>query len=169
MQAQDYMQAVWAVGLRTPSAGLSQVEQAIAEGKLLLTWTLRGTLHFVPSGNAKWMLQLCAPRILRQAASRLTQLELDDKSLERCRKIIYNALKGGRRITRSALMKLLEDQGISTSGQRGYHILWHSAYNGLICFGPRSGKEQTFVLLDEWVEHSQELSFNESLAELAKL
>ena len=169
MQAQDYMQAVWAVGLRTPSAGLSQVEQAIAEGKLLLTWTLRGTLHFVPPENAKWMLQLCAPRILRQAAARLIQLELDEKTLERCRKIIYSALKGGRQLPRPDLMRILEEQGVSTSGQRGYHILWHCAYNGLICFGPRSGKQQTFVLLDEWVGHSRELSFGESLAELAKL
>lgn len=169
MQAQDYMQAVWAVGLRTPSTDLAGVEQAIAEAELLLTWTLRGTLHFVPSENAKWMLQLCAPRILRQASSRLTQLGLDDKILERCRKIIYNALKGGRQLTRPDLLKLLEAQGISTSGQRGYHILWHTAYNGLICFGPRNGKQQTFVLLDEWVKHSRELSFDESLAELAKL
>ncbi|WP_245647860.1 winged helix DNA-binding domain-containing protein [Paenibacillus borealis] len=169
MQAQDYMQAVWAVGLRTPSAGLIEVERAIADRKLLLTWTLRGTLHFVPPENTKWMLQLCAPRILRQAAARLTQLELDDKLLERCRKIIYTALKGGNQLTRPDLLKLLEDQGISTSGQRGYHILWHSAYNGLICFGPRSGKQQTFVLLDEWVEHSRELSFEESLNELAAL
>jgi hypothetical protein len=169
MQAQDYMQAVWAVGLRTPSAGLPEVEQAIADRKLLLTWTLRGTLHFVPPENAKWMLQLCAPRMLRQAAARLTQLELDDKNLERCRKIIYHALKGGHQLTRPDLLKLLEDQGVCISGQRGYHILWHSAYNGLICFGPRSGKQQTFVLLDEWVEHSRELSFGESLSELAKL
>lgn len=143
------------------------MEQAIADRKLLLTWTLRGTLHFVPPENAKWMLQLCAPRILRQAASRLAQLELDDKLLERCRKIIYTSLKGGRQLTRPGLLKLLEEQGISTSGQRGYHILWHSAYNGLICFGPRSGKQQTFVLLDEWVKDSRELSFTESLAELA--
>ncbi|QUL58306.1 AlkZ family DNA glycosylase [Paenibacillus tritici] len=167
MQAQDYMQAVWAVGLRTPSAGLPQVEQAIKGRQLLLTWTLRGTLHFVPPENAKWMLQLCAPRILRQAASRLTQLGLDDKKLERCRKIIYHALKGGRQLPRPELLKLLEEQGMDTTGQRGYHILWHSAYNGLICFGSRSGKQQTFVLLDEWVEHSRELSFEESLAELA--
>ncbi|WNS44616.1 winged helix DNA-binding domain-containing protein [Paenibacillus sp. MMS20-IR301] len=169
MQAQDYGQAVWAIGLRTPSAGLAEVEQAIAERKLLLTWTLRGTLHFIPPENAKWMLQLCAPRIMRQAAARLNQLALDDKLLERCRKLLYQALKGGRQLERQALLQLLEQQGISTAGQRGYHILWHSAYSGLICFGPRSGKQQTFVLLDEWAADSRELSFSESLAELARL
>ncbi|WP_379150805.1 winged helix DNA-binding domain-containing protein [Paenibacillus sp. sgz5001063] len=167
LQAQDYLQAVWAIGLRTPSATLVQVEQAVAERKIALTWTLRGTIHFVPPEDVKWMLQLCAPRLLRQAVRRMEQLELDEKSLERARKIIYNALKNGESARRPDLLALLEAGGIHTGGQRGYHILWHSAYTGLICFGPRSGKQQTFVLLDRWVEHSRELSYEESLSELA--
>jgi hypothetical protein len=32
MQAQDYHQALWAIGLRMPSATVAQVEQAIADG-----------------------------------------------------------------------------------------------------------------------------------------
>lgn len=40
LQAQDYMQAVWAIGLRTASAGLADVERAITERKILLTWSL---------------------------------------------------------------------------------------------------------------------------------
>ncbi|WP_074107605.1 winged helix DNA-binding domain-containing protein [Paenibacillus helianthi] len=167
LQAQDYLQAVWAIGLRTPSATLAQVERAVAERKIALTWTLRGTIHFVPPEDVKWLLQLCAPRLLRQAVRRMEQLELDEKTLGRARKIIYNALKNGGSLRRPDVLALLEAEGIRTGGQRGYHILWHSAYNGLICFGPRSGKQQTFVLLDQWVEHSRELSFEESLSELA--
>lgn len=167
VQAQDYGQAVWAIGLRTPSSALADVEKAFARRRMVLTWTLRGTIHYVPPEDVKWMLQLCAPRLLRQAVTRLTRLELDEKTLERCRKIIYNTLKGGGRITRPELLQRLEDGGIRTGDQRGYHILWHSAYNGLISFGPLEGKQQTFVLLDDWVEHSRELSFEESLAELA--
>ena len=168
VQAQDYMQAVWAIGVRTPSAGLAGVERAIAERSILLTWSLRGTLHFAPPEDVKWMIQLCAPRLLRQSVRRLEQLELDDKTLGRCRKLIYNALKNGKCLARPDLLKVLESDGISTAGQRGYHILWHSAYNGLICFGPLAGKQQTFVLLDEWVPVSRELSYEESLAELAQ-
>lgn len=167
LQAQDYMQAVWAIGLRTGSAGLADVERAITEREILLTWSLRGTIHCVPPEDVKWMLQLCAPRLLRAAKRRLEQLELDDQTLERCRRIIYHALKGGQCVTRPDLLRLLEEEGISTASQRGYHILWHCAYNALICFGPLHGKQQTFVLLDEWVTGSRELSFDESLAELA--
>ncbi|MNI30326.1 hypothetical protein D3C73_841710 [compost metagenome] len=167
LQAQDYLQAVWAVGLRTPSATLAAVERAIAEGKIVLTWTLRGTIHCVPPEDVKWLLQLSGPRLLKQAVRRLAQLELDERTLERSREIIYNALANGGSIRRPDVLALLEGEGIRTEGQRGYHILWHSAYSGLICFGPRSGKQQTFVLLDKWVEHSRELSFGESLSELA--
>ncbi|AIQ69663.1 winged helix DNA-binding domain-containing protein [Paenibacillus graminis] len=167
LQAQDYLQAVWAVGLRTPSATLAAVERAIAEGKIVLTWTLRGTIHCVPPEDVKWLLRLSGPRLLKQAVRRMAQLELDEGTLERSRKIIYNALKSGGSIRRPDLLALLEGEGIRTEGQRGYHILWHSAYSGLICFGPRNGKQQTFVLLDKWVEHSRQLSFEESLSELA--
>ncbi|MNC32864.1 hypothetical protein D3C75_812370 [compost metagenome] len=167
MLAQDYLQAVWAIGLRTPSATLAEVEHAITEGKIALTWTLRGTIHCVPPEDVKWLLQLSAPRLLKQSVRRMEQLELDERTLERSRKIIYNALKNRAGIPRPELLELLESEGIRTEGQRGYHILWHCAYNGLICFGPRSGKQQTFMLLDNLVEHSRELSFEESLSVLA--
>ena len=45
---------------------------------------------------------------------------------------------------------LLEDAGIATTGQRGYHIVARLARDGLICIGPMQGKQPTFVLLDDW-------------------
>lgn len=65
-------------------------------------------------------------------------------------------------------MQLLEEDGISTKNQRGYHLLWYIAMSGLICLGPREGKQQTFVLLDEWVPATKELSRSEALALLAE-
>jgi Winged helix DNA-binding domain len=38
----------------------------------------------------------------------------------------------------------------------------------LICFGPKEGKEQTFVLLEEWVPNAPSKSREDSLSELAK-
>ena len=167
MQAQDYMQVVWAIGLRTGAGTLSDIQAAILDRKIVLTWALRGTIHCVPAEDVKWMTQLVASRILGSAKRRLEQLGLDDETLTRSRKIIYDALKGHRQVTRPSLMQQLEDAGIRTDNQRGYHILWSSAYQGLICFGPMSGKQQTFVLVDEWVPNAREQSFEESMAELA--
>jgi hypothetical protein len=62
---------------------------------------------------------------------------------------------------------IMKERGISTKGQRGYHILWYLSQTGLICLGPMQDKQQTFVLLDEWVPHSRLFSREESLAQLA--
>lgn len=168
MQAQDYAQAVWAVGLRTASATLSDVEQAIADKKLVRTWPMRGTLHFVPPEDAQWMLQLSAARTLARSRRRHEQLGLDQAVLERGRQLFYDALRGGGCLSRADMMALLENAGIPAGNQRGYHILGYAALTGLICMGPVREKQQTFVLLDEWAPHARSLPREEALAELAR-
>lgn len=168
MQAQDYHQALWAIGLRMPAATVAQVEQAIAAGHILRTWPMRGTIHFVPPDDAKWMLTLCAARMLAADTRRMGQLDLTLEIIERCQAVFVDALSGGKRLTRAAMLRLLEDAGISTAGQRGYHILWYLAQSGIICLGPMDGKQQTFALLDEWAPHARDLPREEALAELTR-
>jgi hypothetical protein len=167
IQAQDYAQALWAIGLRMPQPTVTGIEQAIAERQIIRTWPMRGTIHFVPPEDAKWMLKLSASRMIARDGRRLAQLGLDEAIIERCKVLFSEALQGGKRLPRSSMMALLEDAGIGTKNQRGYHILWHAAQTGLICLGPMRDKEQTFVLLDEWVPNARELSREEALAELA--
>ncbi len=85
MQAQDYGQALWAIGLRTRGATVADIEQAIADRKIVRTWPMRGTIHFVPAEDAQWMLKLGAARMLAADSRRQEQLELDDAIMERCR------------------------------------------------------------------------------------
>jgi hypothetical protein len=167
MQAQDYGQALWAIGLRTDSATVTAIERAIAAREIVRTWPMRGTLHFVAAENVRWMLDLLASRRLAADRSRQKQLELDALTLERCGRLFHEALRGGKRLTRPDMVRLLEDAQISTIGQRGYHILWYLAQTGLICLGPMQGREQTFVLLDEWVPPARSLSREDALARLA--
>ncbi|MDQ3864093.1 MAG: winged helix DNA-binding domain-containing protein [Actinomycetota bacterium] len=167
MQAQDYPQALWAVGLRLKSATVADVERAINVGKIVRTWPMRGTLHFVPPEDVRWRLELSASRILARDGRRLEQLGLDLEIIERCGELFYEALRGNRRLTRPEMVRVLEEAGIGTEKQRGYHILWYLSQDALICPGPMQGKQQTFVLLDEWVPHTRELSREDSLAELA--
>jgi len=113
------------------------------------------------------MLTVSAPRTLRAAARRMAQLELDETIIERCAALFREALAGGKRLTRPAMMALLADAGITPTGQRGYHILWQTAQAGVICLGPLEGRQQTFVLLDEWVPAARNLSREDAVAELA--
>jgi hypothetical protein len=167
VQAQDYLGALWAVGLRTPGATEAAIEQALAKRHIVRTWPMRGTIHCVAPADVRWMLELLTPRAVQRSQRRLQQLGLDAATLTASTKVIVNALEGGRQVTRPALFSLLESAGISVSGQRGYHILTQLAYARLICFGARDGKQPTFVLLDEWVPNAPSLPRDEALTTLA--
>jgi winged helix DNA-binding protein len=167
LQAQDYLGSLWAVGLRHPSAVEADVERALADRTLVRTWPLRGTLHLVAAADVRWLLGLLTPRVMATSAGRHRQLELDAAVFDRSRKVFIRALQGGRQVSRTRLYELLAAAGITPAGSRGLHILGRLAHEGLICFGPRDGKQQTFVLLDEWVPPARSKSREEALAELA--
>lgn len=168
MQAQDYAQALWGIGLRMTTATTDSVERAILAREIVRTWPMRGTLHFVPAEDAKWMLELCAARQVAGSRRRREELGLDDETMARCGELFGAALSGGKRLARPDMMKLLDDARIVTNSQRGYHILWYWAQSGLICLGPMEGKQQTFVLLDEWVPHALAPERDEALGVLAE-
>ena len=169
VQAQDYLGALWAIGLRTRNTTERLVERAIAERRIVRTWPMRGTLHFVAAEDARWMLDLMTPRVVAASTGRLErEYGLGEKAFGRSGKVVARALEGGRRLTRDALYRTLERARISTAGGRGPHITWRMAHDGLICFGPREGKQQTFVLLDEWVPGARRMARDEALAELAR-
>lgn len=167
VQAQDFLPAMWALGMRTEGATESIVEKAIIDRQIVRTWPFRGTIHFVTPADIRWMLQLSAPRMLRDNA-RLRELGLDESVFDQSRRVIESTLGNGLPLQRQSLLRALDDAGVSTAGQRGYHILIRHSLEGLICIGPREGKQQTFVLLDAWLPPGRELSRDEALAELAR-
>lgn len=172
LQAQDYLGALWSIGLRM--AATSQlptelrIEEALANRTIIRTWPMRGTLHFVAAEDVHWLLQLLTPRQIQQSAGRYRQLGLDETTFAQSQVLFAKALAGGQELTRDELIQILEQAGISTAAQRGYHMLVRAAQDGLICFGARSGKQQTFTLLDEWVPSSAPLPRDEALANLAQ-
>jgi hypothetical protein len=167
MQAQDYLGALWAVGLRLVGARESDVERALADGSIVRTWPMRGTLHFVAASDARWLVELTATRIVARTARRFRELGLDGAAMARARRILVQRLADGRPLARRAVYQTLERANVSTAGQRGIHILWRLAQECLLCFGPRNGKEQTFVLFDAWLPCAKSRRREEALAELA--
>lgn len=167
VQAQDYLGALWALGLRMQPAREEAIEQAIADRTVVRTWPMRGTLHFVAPADIRWMLALLTPRVIAGQRGRHRQLELDQADFDRSRGLLTRALEGGRQLTRDAAYETLEAAGVSTAGQRGIHILARLAQDGLLCFAARQGKQQSFALLEEWVPPARALERDEALAELA--
>lgn len=169
VQAQDYLGALWAVGLRMPDAAQADIVRAIADREIIRTWPMRGTLHFVAATDIRWMLELLAPRIVAGNARRLhKQFGLDETIIARSKELLTDALKGGRQLTRQAIYNLLERARIPSGAGRGLHIVSRLSHDGLICFGVREGKQPTFALLDEWAPTAKRLKREEALAEIAR-
>lgn len=168
MQAQDHASALWAIGLRVPGTNQATVRAAIADKSVVRSWLLRGTLHIASGADLRWMLALLGERNIAGAAGRHRQLGLDDQVFAASRKHLIKALQGGHTLTRNALFALLQEQGIATAGQRGLHILWRLAQEGLLCFSDHIGKQPAFALLDEWLPAAgASMQREHALAELA--
>lgn len=168
MQAQDYHQAVWALGARMAQPSLNTIEAALNEARIIRTWTQRGTIHFAPPEDVRWMLRVTAERMIAKDARRQAQLGLDVRVLAQCENVMAAALSGGKRLTRPEVLQTLEQAGISTEKQRGYHILWFFGQRGLIYIGAMNGKQQTFGLLDECAPNPREIGMQDAWAELAR-
>ena len=71
-------------------------------------------------------------------------------------------------MTRAECVAALEAAGIPGAGQRAYHLLWYASQKGVTCVGPQRGKEQTFVLLDEFAPPGPDLDRPSALAVIAE-
>jgi hypothetical protein len=172
VQAQDFPDALYAIGLRMPSATDATVEHAISEKTIVRSWPMRGTIHFMPAEDARWMIRLLAPRYNGKAANNYRKAELTPRILAQAGKVLANRMSGGRQCTRQELYAVLNEAGIQTgmqgTEQRGLHVIGHWAREGLICIAARRGKQHTFALLDEWLPPGRDLSSDAAMAEIAK-
>lgn len=168
MQAQDYGMSKWAIGLRLEMSTHDQVELAIDKGELIRTHVLRPTWHLIRAADVRWMLAITAPQIKAATAFRERWLELDEKTFRRCEKVMEKALVRDKFLSRTALMSLLNKAGILTDDNRSSHILLRMELDGIICSGPRQGKQITYALLEERIPPADKPSREESLAELTR-
>lgn len=167
MQAQDLASALWSLGLRLPGSTEKDMHTALEQRQILRTWPMRGTIHLVPAEDAQWMLSLMGSTMMATSHRRRENLGLTQEDTDKATSALADALSGGGHLTRSQALSTINDSGVTTEGQRGYHLLWYAALTGVTCIGPQVEGEQTFVLLDEWVANPRRLEAREAATELA--
>ncbi len=168
VQSQDYAGATWALGQRLPGCSHEAIDRAFDAGAILRTHVLRPTWHFVAPADIRWLLQLTGPRVTGGISAYGRTLGLDDEVLRASRRAIARALKGGEHLTRSELGTALHASGLDVNGPTLGHVLMHAELDGVICSGPRRGKQVTYALLEERVAPAPALSRDEALAELVR-
>lgn len=151
VQAQDLRAAATAVAVRTPEGTTAGLARALDEGGVVRSWPMRGTLHLLRAPDLFWVLQLCAGRTITGTARRRTELGITAADLEAAARIAGEFLARVGRSSRADLLAEFEAHGQPTPAGRGYHLLVHLSLTGLLCQGPTAGREQLFVLAQEWI------------------
>lgn len=169
VQSQDYEGAKWALSQRTAGATDDAIEREFAAGDILRTHVLRPTWHFVDPADIRWMLALTGPRVAKHMAPYDRHLELDDQLFRRSNAAIEKALRDGAALTRTELKGVLSVARIGALGvQRTAHLMMRAELEGLVCSGPRRGKQFTYVLLAHRVPPAPAQDRDEALLELTR-
>jgi predicted secreted protein len=169
VQAQEFAEVKWSLAQRLAGAPTdAEIERAFTDGEILRTHVMRPTWHFVAAEDIRWLLRLTAPRVHRVNRHMYTRCGLDPRTLARAHELIAAELEGGRARTRKELAARLETAGITGDSLRIGYIFGHAELEGLICSGPRHGKQHTYMLLDERAPAQRGLDGDAALAELAK-
>lgn len=167
LQAQDYESGLWAIGARMTNTTRADIEQALARREIVRTWPMRGTWHFIPAADVRWMQDLLAARLLPAIRRRSADFGFDEATVSRGRNLVVKTLEGGRSLPREQLVQRLAEAGFRVESQAGNHLLRRFGNEGLLCNGLMAGKEPTFTLRDEWVSKPAKLDRDAALAELA--
>lgn len=169
IQSQDFFGAKWALGLRLPGSTDAEIEKAFDDGKILRTHALRPTWHFVSPKDIRWIVELNAPQVKRIMSYYNPKLELNDEMFKKTNEIIEKTFAGKEYLIRDELRDALAKHGITGTGQRIGHIVGYAELDGIICSGPKRGKQFTYALLEKMAPKTKHISRDEALSKLAKI
>ncbi len=148
IQAQEPRAGALSIRARTKGVTAGDVARAIAERRIVRTWAMRGTIHFVAAEDVGWLTRLFAPAEIPRAHRALDKLGVPDAHRPRAIETIVEALRRGP-LTRGELCRRLERAGIATDGQRAAHLPRLAALEGHVCFGPPRDGTDTYALVGD--------------------
>lgn len=159
VQSQEFTYARWSLAQRTPGASATDVEQAVADGRILRTHILRPTWHFVHRDDLRWLLTLSAPRLHQGNGAIYRQTGIDADAASRSAVIMAAAVSGGAHKTREQLAAELQRNGYIAKGIELAYLIMHAEVSGVLASGTpvRSASgalKQTYALFDERVPRS---------------
>lgn len=167
LQGQNHAAGIRAIALRA-GVGVAEVHEAIARQEITRGWPQRGTLHFMPTEDASWLMRLCNVRVAHAQAQRRPQLGITPEQFDRARTALHARLREqpGQPLSRSGIYELFETLGIPRDGNRGTHLIRALGGEGEVLQGPRAGREDTFLHIGDLPTPPRELAGEAALAEL---
>lgn len=149
VQTQVASSAELAIRVRRRSSRPGEVARALAEGKLIKTWAMRGTLHLLTPEEGGAFLSLMAAGRIWERPSWQKYFGLTPALMEIFHETVRDAL-GDRTLTReeviAAVLRRPKLRHIGEELRSGWGTLFKPlAWKGDLCFGPSRGNRVTFM------------------------
>ena len=149
VQAQVASAAETAIRLRQAAPETGEVARALADGTVIKTWAMRGTLHLLRSAEAPALLSVMArarpwARPAWQRVFGLTEADVDALT------VAVAGLLDGRVLSRDELVaEVIAEprfRGLEPALRSGWGtVLKPLAWQGVLCYGPSRGSRVTFT------------------------
>lgn len=168
VQAENPSQSAWAVAARTTSPDPADLAGLLDSGAVLRTQVLRPTWHYVAAEDARWLLELTAPRVLATTDRGLRKSSgMSETEIVAASAVILDSLAAREALSRSSLAKFLDDAGRAMDGHDLMLLLAELELRCLVCSGPPVEGVHTYALFADRVPASRPLERDEALATLA--
>ena len=151
VQAQDLRSARLAVHARSRGLVSGDVDSALHDGSIVVSWLMRGTLHLVHRDDYAWLWALTSPTTIAANRRRLAQEGVPPADGEKALAVIEKSLAKHGPLPRAMLAQRIERAGVRTAGQATPHLLLLAALRGLIVLGPIQDGAHAFVLTRDWL------------------
>jgi hypothetical protein len=152
VQAQVASSAELGVRARRATSRAGEVSRALAEGRLIKTWAMRGALHLLtPQEGGSFLSMLAAGRSW-ELPSWQRYFGMQARHWDRMRAVVREALAGSP-LTREELIAVIirerELSHLAGELRSGWGTLFKPlAFQGDLCYGPTQGSRVTFTRPD---------------------
>ena len=178
MQAQDYNQFRWAIGMRMKNPQLEAVKESFSAGRIVRLHLLRCTVQAVTAQDYPWMLDLCRERNLSTIKSwpSYNKTNFSEQYYQEGTEALKEILADGRSLTKKCIGEEMAKLGVPSDIAHLNQILLRGEIEGLLISGEMQGNcatwaltERRFKTLEKFQDKTeQQLSSREALAILAR-
>jgi hypothetical protein len=152
VQGQDARGFRLAVRSRTRHLIAADVDRALTDRSLVVTWLNRGTLHLIRSEDYWWLHKLTVrPQFEAGCRRVLARSGVTDAAVETGVAVVGAALRQDGPQTREQLRTRIAAAGLPAEGNAGLHILAIASARGLAVRGPMIGAQHGYVHVRDWL------------------
>ena len=169
MQAQDYSQFRWAIGMRLKEPKMETVKDSFSSGRIVRLHLLRCTVQTVTAEDYPWLLELCRDRNLCtiQSWPSYKRADFSETYYKETTDALREMLANGRSMTKKRIGEELARLGMPGDNDHVHQVLLRGEIEGLLYSGEMQGRNATWTL----ARHTAvcpPLSHNEALRVLAR-